>query len=156
MRRSPRIATALLGLGLLLPGCRVPAAAHAAVPPLPPDSEPGWFGDDSAIAHGRLKRVLLVYFRADAGQRQRQQAVDLVGGRVVGGAPSSPGGDGAYYIYVPGTDVDTALWRAVRQLRQLPQVDYAWEAAVGTTSMGPFRLRRPPEPPPSALRRPPN
>lgn len=62
------------------------------VPMTPPDSIPAWITADSSLdrSGGFTKGVVVVLFQKGATQRQRQAAVDLIGGRVVGGQYAGP------------------------------------------------------------------
>jgi len=96
------------------------------VPLQPPAAEPAWFRDpsNSIRCFGNstamcLKGVVRVMFRALASQEERQSAVDMVKGSVVGG------GDGFYYVSVPGNGTLANLEGHIRNLERLPQVQAA-------------------------------
>jgi len=77
---------------------------------------------DSTRTRGTyLKDIAVVLFRSDATQAERQAAVDSVAGRVVGGRPFR-GGDGYYFLRVPGNGDPGVLFEAIRVLSALPQV----------------------------------
>ncbi len=61
--------------------------------------------------------VVLITFRPTATQDEKQAALDIVGGCVIGG------GWGAYYVLVPLDDsAQGAVWTAIDRLVMLPQV----------------------------------
>jgi hypothetical protein len=119
---------ALPALGLLVPG--VVEAQAARVPALPPDSIPAWVYDDSSsvVMEGpcgrELKQVLVVWFRDNTSQSQRQQALDQVQGTVIGGIAVFDG-DGYYYVRIPGQGTAAERARAALALRAMPQVEMA-------------------------------
>jgi hypothetical protein len=103
----------------------VPAETNVTL--APPDTIPEWVHADSNIADVTsivggpfTRQVLIVTFRNDASLADRQLAVALVGGQVVGGVA----GEGGYYV-VRISDPDRSgkqLFAARRRLAQLPQV----------------------------------
>ncbi len=61
--------------------------------------------------------VVLISFKPSATLEEKQAALDLVGGRVIGG------GWGAYYVLVPlDNSAQGAVWTAIDRLVTLPQV----------------------------------
>ena len=114
---------------------------HAAVPAQAPDSVPSlvW---DTLVAAGNvminplhlrgtwIRNVVEVTFRPTATLAQRQAAIDLVNGEVVGGIPL--GGAEKYYIVripyalAPGDSVSGPVLRAGATLRALPFIESAW------------------------------
>jgi len=107
---------------------------HYTVPALPPDSIPMavWKEihdprnmEPSAPewAAPFARNLILLTFREDASQAQRQQAVDAVGGVVIGGTPAGRGG--FYYVRIKDDGTSRPLFRATAQLRAMPQVDLA-------------------------------
>jgi hypothetical protein len=95
------------------------------VPAVPPDSVPGWFGDDSSFAEsgrGFLRGVLDVSFKPGTTTSAKQEAVDSVSGTVVGGVVGDSAWEGAYYVRVTDDGSGTQLRAAAAKLRSLPQV----------------------------------
>lgn len=93
----------------------------------PPDSEPGWFHDDSSWAgpthQGELKGVVSLCFKDSTTLQDRQLAVGFAGGTIVGGEPVD-GGDGCYYMKVPNNGSDP-MDTAINRLQSLPRVEVA-------------------------------
>jgi len=85
-------------------------------------SRDNWYRDTVFVSGTYLRDIAVVLFRATATQAERQAAVELVHGKVVGGHPLAEGSDGYYYVCVPGTDYPRPLIRALQQLQALPQV----------------------------------
>ncbi|HYW05476.1 MAG TPA: hypothetical protein VE913_00895 [Longimicrobium sp.] len=71
-----------------------------------------------------LRDILVVLFKPGTPQRERQAAIDLVRGQVIGGARWS-NGDGLYYIRVPTDGKPGSLRPALDALDRLPQVQNA-------------------------------
>jgi hypothetical protein len=69
-----------------------------------------------------VRSLVQILFKAAAPQRERQQAIDLIGGLVVGGFRITD--DGEYFVRIPGSTYDD-IQAAVRKLRALPQVEHA-------------------------------
>ena len=118
---------------------RVKALEGAAVPALPPTSQPAWVLSDSNYAPpatglplGFARNVIHIIFKVGTSQAQRQQAVDQVGGVVVGGIPLT-GGDGYYDVAIPDSGQGVQLQAAVTSLRSLSQVDGASVIVRSTT-----------------------
>jgi hypothetical protein len=134
-RRRHRIAGLVLaGAAALAGACArrgstpVGTPARAVVPPIPPDSMPGWLFDDTNAVAGPYrisKNVLEVAFVRGTPRAARQAAVDLVGGEVVGGARLFSDGEGVYLVRVPSDSAATGVYTAVARLDSLPQVDFA-------------------------------
>ena len=78
---------------------------------------PGLHADPGHVSEGHRGGAV----RLDATQAERQAAVDSVAGRVVGGRPFR-GGDGYYFLRVPGNGDPRVLFEAIRVLNALPQV----------------------------------
>ena len=116
------------------PGSARGEASRAVVPALPPESVPARVWAD-IHAPGNIIRssprwgtpfprdLLLVMFKENASQAERQAAVESVGGEVVGGEPVGRGG--YYYIRIAADSTGEALFRAIAKLTKLPQVDLA-------------------------------
>ncbi|MCY7378155.1 MAG: hypothetical protein LH467_02310 [Gemmatimonadaceae bacterium] len=99
-----------------------------AVPSVPPDSLPSDYSDTTkAVSGGRfvagmiLPDILVLGFKRNTPQADRQSAIALVKGVVVGGR-KRPDGDGLYLVRVPVNGTLDSLFQAIQRLRQLPQV----------------------------------
>jgi hypothetical protein len=97
------------------------------VPMSAPRFRPAWFSDPGQsvdcmplMAGPCLKNVLVIEFEPNSSQEERQSAVDLVKGTVVGGQA------GAYYVQIhsPDTLYVARLGSSVAQLKRLPQIKY--------------------------------
>jgi hypothetical protein len=89
---------------------------------------------DSIFTRGSfLRDIAAIRFKPGASQRERQAAVNLVGGNVVGGIPLG-NGDGYYLVRVPGDGTARPLFKALQRLRALPQIDSAAPQYVGILS----------------------
>jgi len=98
---------------------------------LPPDTIPAWIRADTNIAPPTdsspghyAKRVVIVVFRPTATLADRQLAIALVNGVVVGGIRTADGSLGSYYVKVPDGSED-GVFRAMEALNALPQVQFA-------------------------------
>jgi hypothetical protein len=98
------------------------------VPGQAPDTIPAWVyqpqnfdSNTASIQIPFVKNIVVIQFQAGATQAQRQAAVDLVRGTVVGGR-SFPASEGYYYVSVSDTARGAGLVAAVGQLESLPQV----------------------------------
>ena len=115
----------------LLPAIRSEARSDSArVPEVAPDTVPAWVFADSNLVRAAAKdlyyaNVLMVRFRFGTARRDRQSAIDGIGGTVVGGR-REPDGDGIYLVRVEARRQLEPLMDAARTLRQLPQI---WLAA---------------------------
>jgi hypothetical protein len=101
------------------------------VPMSPPDSEPSdlrdstkWVSGEPRYAGFILRDILVLMFRPGTTQADRQAAIDLVNGTVVGGYPV-PNTESAYLIRVPSDSTLEPLFQAISKLRELPQVSIA-------------------------------
>jgi hypothetical protein len=112
------------------------AAARRASPPVPlvpPETEPGWFADSTRYTGNTtclagipaLPDVIELLFQFETPQPERQAAVDLVDGEVIGGHRTFIE-DGYYYIRVP----EASFCNALSQLRNLPQVESAEDMII--------------------------
>jgi len=107
------------------------------VPGQAPDSIPAWVYSDTNIASSGTtaidapftKRIVIVEFKQGASAFQRDSAISVVGGTVVGGS-TVPGQEGHYYVRLEDT-VGTALLAAASQLRAMPQVASAFANVAG-------------------------
>ena len=94
------------------------------VPAEAPDTVPAWVRADSnmtgpsaSIPVRFRKNLLIVQFEQEATQVERQAAIDLVAGTVVGG-----GGGGIYLVGVTDPGDGSELVKAGKRLEALPQV----------------------------------
>lgn len=71
-----------------------------------------------------VRSIVKVMFKDGAIQRQRQQAIDVVDGAVVGGLRIT-GSDGWYFVRIPGSTYGD-IRAAVGKLQALPQVEGAF------------------------------
>jgi len=100
------------------------------VPAEAPDSVPAWVRQDSLAGPSAYipirfrKNILVVHFRREATQAQRQEAIDLISGTVVGGINRGTG-NGMYLVRVPDPGDGSVLVRASDQLHRLPYVSAA-------------------------------
>lgn len=95
------------------------------VPAEAPDTVPGWvyasYDWGPTPCEGRaVRNVLTVVFRESATREERQAAIDLVNGQVVGG--SLGGRAGIYYVRISDDGTGAPVCQAERTLRALPQV----------------------------------
>jgi hypothetical protein len=101
--------------------------AEQSVAASPPDAEPAWFSHDTSwVNHGDapggfLKNVIAVLFQDSASVSDRQLAVALVNGTVIGGAPFQSG-EGYYLLRIEDDGTGTQLRAAIAKLQALPQV----------------------------------
>ena len=73
---------------------------------------------------GRFPRnVVWIQFQYDASQAARQEAIDLIGGSVVGGIPMNAGG--IYVVMIEHDGTGQAVAEAIEALDTLPQVRWA-------------------------------
>ena len=105
--------------------------AEQSVSSIPPDSVPSWFSSDSGMAGPTdsigfrfTKNVARVIFTDSSTIADRQLAVALVNGKVIGGEPVEQG-SGAYYLWVADDGTGSQLWTVTRRLSALPQVRLA-------------------------------
>ena len=98
------------------------------VPAVPPDSLPSDYSDTTkAVSGGEfvagmiLPDILVLEFKRNTSQADRQSAIALVKGMVVGGR-KRPDGDGLYLIRVPVDGTLKPLFQAIERLKQLRQV----------------------------------
>ena len=101
---------------------------NSPVPPIAPETVPDWvYAEENIISNSPLmlgefvRNIVMVLFQPDATQAERQAAVDLIGGEVVGGSRMFIT-DGVYFVRIASHGAGAALFRAVVQLEALPQV----------------------------------
>jgi hypothetical protein len=96
----------------------------------------------SPTGHGSpwVRSIVGVAFKASASQKDRQAAVESIGGVVVGGYRLEAD-DGEYFVRIRGAEF-ADLVAALDALRRLPQVDFAAPVIENALSGG--RSTRPP------------
>jgi hypothetical protein len=94
----------------------------------PPDSAPAWLSADSssadptyAIGHEFTENAAIVMFSDSSTLGDRQLAIALVGGKVIGGRRARSG-SGAYYLWLPDDGTGAQIRAATNKLKALPQV----------------------------------
>jgi hypothetical protein len=114
----------------------IPVEVAHPVPPIAPNYYPdsmfralGSVRRDSTAPVRMVRSIVKVAFRDGTVQRERQQAIDLIGGVVVGGYLLDA--DGEYYVRIPGPTYED-IQTAVSNLRVLPQVEFAFPMLVST------------------------
>ncbi len=143
---TTRRAVIAAAMPLVLYGLINPYAALSQVVPMSaPDSVPNWLRAPSlwvtnaARVSGRFVRdLVLVRFIQDATQVQRQNAIDLVSGTVVGGVPFE-GMEGVYYVQVPPDSTNERVFSAIAALQSLGQVEDALPDLVSSDEFGYLR-----------------
>jgi hypothetical protein len=104
------------------------------VPALPPDSVPSALWDEVHAPENIIpsspewgvpfpRNLIVLAFKEDATQTERQQAIDAVGGEVIGGEHIDRGG--YYYVRIRSDGTADALFRAITKLKTFPKVDLA-------------------------------
>lgn len=127
--RASRLSTLLIvthALACASPGRPAetpPVERGQSVPSTPPNFQPpeldvGLVSNDNGDSVSTT--VLSVDFDAEATQTERQAAIDLVGGTVIGGV--NRGGYGWYYVEVAGDGTTETIYEIARTLDALPQV----------------------------------
>ena len=102
--------------------------AEQTVTLVPPDTIPLWVHSDtnfSADGPRFTKRIVKVSFRPTATLTDRQLAVALVNGVVVGGRHTRDGSLGVYYVKVADDGSGSGILAAATTLTALPQVEFA-------------------------------
>ncbi|HEX7119554.1 MAG TPA: hypothetical protein VF212_12240 [Longimicrobiales bacterium] len=105
-------------------------------PPVPaqaPDTAPHGFYDESNIRSGSacatarmLRGIVAVWFQEGTTQSEKQAAVDLIGGEVVGGfGAGDHDSEGIYYVRVEDDEEGKVLCEAIETLNALPQFSVA-------------------------------
>lgn len=125
-----RLLIVVCGVGACTPqrpaGDTAGVTPQEGVPARAPNFPPPALGDDLVLdANGdRVSTtVLSVEFTVDATQSERQAAVDLVHGTVIGGL--NPGGGGRYYVRIDGDGTIETIWQSAHTLNTLHQVALA-------------------------------
>jgi hypothetical protein len=139
MRMTSRaISGFLLALGSLVVSCSAAPPRTATpqiskpgspgvgvVPAEAPDTVPSWARADSSllgpsqyISARFIRNIVVLQFRKEATQPERQQAVDLVSGKVIGGYRST----GIYLVQVADPGDGSVIVRAAERLTALPSV----------------------------------
>jgi hypothetical protein len=104
------------------------------VPALPPDSVPSALWDEIHAPENIIpsspewgvpfpRNLIVLAFKEDATQTERQQAIDAVGGEVIGGEHIDRGG--YYYVRIRSDGTADAVFRAITKLKTFPKVDLA-------------------------------
>jgi hypothetical protein len=88
-------------------------------------SSSNWVTNTTQIAGMFVKDLVLIRFVAGATQQQRQEAVDRIGGTVVGGVPFYGGVEGVYYVQLPADPTNERVFAAIDTLNAQPQVENA-------------------------------
>lgn len=126
---------------------RLVLTVQKVVPAVTPDTVPNWLYErtmsDSPVISGTfLENILFVIFHGGTPQEDRQAAIDLIDGTVVGGIRHY-GDEGYYLVLVEDDHPDVpgqALLEAMEALDGLPQVDLASpEWVFSPSSMWHFR-----------------
>ncbi|HYW08092.1 MAG TPA: hypothetical protein VE913_14110, partial [Longimicrobium sp.] len=110
------------------------------VPMVPPDSVPSavyaeiydrtkWVWSDPRETGPYPRNYMIVDFHSSASQEERQSALDVVGGRTMGGVRIVNGG--FYVVKIADNGTADPLFSALERLQLLPQV-----ALAGTYQMG--------------------
>ncbi|MBA4160029.1 MAG: S8 family serine peptidase, partial [Gemmatimonadetes bacterium] len=116
-----------------------PTVQRPPVPAQAPDTLPPGLYNESNIRRNSacitgpvLKDIIVLAFRPGTPQEQRQAAVDLVQGEVIGGLRPTDL-EGQYFIRIEDDGTGERLCQAIGQLEALPQVLLAtWEVFVQT------------------------
>ena len=99
----------------LVPADTIPACVHSDTNVGPTDG-----------SHPRFtNRIVMVRFRPTATLADRQLAIALVNGVVVGGSRASDGSSRVYYVKVADNGSGNGILAAARTLTHLPQVQFA-------------------------------
>lgn len=77
-----------------------------------------------------LRDIVILQFKRGTPHADKVAAMCLVDGRVVGGYPLEEEGEGIYLVRIPGDRTATTLFKAIDELRRLPQVLYAGPEAI--------------------------
>jgi hypothetical protein len=148
LRASATVTLRCIGASTLLLACHASRPGTAAepqartlhdswsrVPALPPNQymadsvasevySPSNISEGDSVITGPFPRDLLwVWFQDGASQPERQAAIDLIHGKVVGGAPVRFGG--IYYVRIHADGTTGRLQRAIAMLKALPQIRLA-------------------------------
>lgn len=148
---APRPSVATILAVLVLCGCRAPRSAgqqpagapsSGAVPARAPAKTPEALFDSLGVLPAThaviIRSIVTVLFKPDATQAQKQRAVDMIQGTVVGGYRAEPIEE--YYIRIKGTTLDDIL-KAASILSRAPGVDTAFPLRRDSTS----QAARPPQ-----------
>jgi hypothetical protein len=129
---------AVLLVALISAGCggqdtgETPAGSSQ-VPPFPPDTVPASFDEDAVfVSDGSISRVsttmLVVSFANGATLAEKQEAVDLIAGRVIGGVAIAQGG--VYYVQVEGDSTIATIDSIAAVLGALPMIASAYPERI--------------------------
>ncbi|HXF25525.1 MAG TPA: hypothetical protein VN602_13445 [Gemmatimonadaceae bacterium] len=118
----------------------IPVGVVHPVPPVAPNHSPdslflalGTVRRDSTADLKLVRSIVKVSFRGGTAQRERQQAIDLIGGVVVGGLRITDL-NGWYFVRIPGPTYGD-IQEAVRKLRAMPQVETAFPLFADSQSL---------------------
>jgi subtilisin family serine protease len=110
------------------------------VPLTAPDTIPAGFYDTTnvmlnspyfGLSRRALKDIVVIRYNADATREERQAAVDVIAGEVVGGQRMSPSMEGSYFVRINDDGTGRQMLKAVDTLSTLPSVatvkpEYMW------------------------------
>jgi hypothetical protein len=110
------------------------AGTRVRVPALPPDSVPAALWKQihappnmiSTAPQGAApfpRDIIVVAFRQNATQAERQVPIEAIGGEVIGGEPVDRGG--YYYVRIHRDGTAEALFQAIKTLKGFRQVEIA-------------------------------
>lgn len=123
----------------------LPAPSSPQVPPEAPDTVPDWLYSaentrlgSACITGHMLRAIVVVTFEEGTPLAKKQEAVDRVDGRVVGGLRPRDDLEGYYYVRVDDDPEGRSLCEAVEALDALPQVALATEALFQPRRRGDF------------------
>ena len=107
-------------------------SSRTPVPALPPDSVPAAVWREIHAPQNMIRSapewgvpfprdLVVVAFKEEATQAERQEAIDAISGWVVGGEHVDRGG--YYYVRIKSDQTSEALFRAIAKLKTFRQVD---------------------------------
>ena len=116
----------------------------AVVPATPPDSTPREYETFADTVNGGnhfggpvLRDIIVLQFKRGTAQSEKESAICLVEGVVVGGRPLTKN-EGIYLVRIPGDRTAGTLFKAIGRLRPLPQVLFVGPEAL-LTNLTPSR-----------------
>ena len=74
-----------------------------------------------------VRSIVTVTFKDGAGQREREKAIEAIGGVVVGGINRPPFSE--YFVRIRGTNIE-AIFDALDILRSRPEVQSAFPVTI--------------------------
>ena len=138
LRDTPQVRSATR-VEMVTSSSALPVRSPSTVPMQSPDTTPTWFDDDTnhtEFAPRYIKHVIGVRFHDGTSLKERQAAIDHVGGTVVGGYSTSPDAEGLYAVQVDDGGDPRKHQELLERLRALPQVRTAKELELVGTSSG--------------------